>query len=162
MADVRSKRVPQHDKGGRWTKISLDKLSPFDPTLYLDADTRVRESVAPLFEWVEAGWDMAMALSSNQHGKDWLWHVSDAERQITARVVGPCIPQYQGGMMCFRKTEAVHRLFEAWRGEWAQFEDQDQGAFMRALMFCPVKMWAVGSPWNGGTAIAHLFGRARQ
>ncbi len=152
----------RRDRGGRWAKVNLDTLSLFDDTLYLDADTRVCGSVMGLFDMLADGWEMVIAPSMYQ-GSDCLWHVDDAEREATFALYA-CEPllQLQAGVMAFRKGERVSEFFEAWRREWLHFNNQDQAALLRALYHVPLRVWLLGRPWNGGTVVEHLFGRAKE
>jgi len=152
---------PERDVGGRWAKVNLDRLSPYDLTLYLDADTRLRESLEVGFHILDDGWDMAIAPSVCQ-GQRMLWHVGADDKAATLDA-WPCEPlQLQGGVIFFRRTERVLAFFEVWREEWKRFENQDQGAVLRALAKCPMKVWMLGRPWNGGAMVGHLFGRAKR
>ncbi len=153
--------VEQVDPGGRWTKIRLDELSPFEHTLYLDADTRVYGDLSVGFKLLEAGWDMAMTPSANQNG-DALWHIDVREKERTIEDWGMVPLQLQAGVFYFRKSPAVLDFFQAWRWYWSEYRDQDQAAFLRALRDCPVKIWLLGRPFNGGAVVAHRFGALRR
>ena len=151
----------QIDAGGRWAKINIDQLSPFDLTLYIDADTRVRGDLSRGFEILADGFDLAMTISTNQ-GDDLFWHVGETERQATFDELGYHPLQLQAGVMFVRKSERTARMFSAWRDEWLRWRDQDQAALLRALKKAPVKLWLLGCPYNGGELVAHLFGRIRE
>ena len=144
----------------RWAKLSLDNLSPYAQTLYMDADTRVNGSVLAGFEILEDGWDMAIALSKNQ-SVDWLWHCGEADRQLTETCLRHKGLQYGAGVMFIAWNERTRALFTAWRGEWGAFCGQDQGAFMRALQRVRVRLWVLGGTWNGGSLVTHRYGMAR-
>jgi len=143
-------------------KLHLDELSPYDPTLYLDADTRALKSPAPLLAAVADGFDMAITPSHRQ-GSDVLGHVGEDEREFTFEELG-CrdVVNLQAGVFAFRKSPAMLALFAAWRAEWARYGVQDQAALLRALYHNPVRLWLFGFPFNGGEVVAHLFGRARR
>lgn len=146
--------------GARWAKLNIDRLSPYERTLYLDADTEVLDDVSSLFAILADGWDLVIAPSRRQ-GADVLGHLPAEDRQYTLEVVGSMPLNLQAGVFGFRKGEAVSRLFEAWRAEWRRFEDQDQGALLRALSRSPIRVWLLGQDWNGGRLIEHHFGRLR-
>jgi hypothetical protein len=145
----------------RWAKASIDLWSPFDRTCYLDADTRVRGSLDVGFEALAGGWDVAIAPSRNQ-GDTLLAHVRRDEKQVTLEELGQAFPtNFQFGVFWLRKCEAVARLFAALREEWLRWKDQDQAALLRALHREPVRVWLLGTEFNGGEVVEHLFGRAR-
>lgn len=147
--------------GARWAKLNIDRLSPWQYTMYIDADTRIRVDLSAGFDILADGWDLVIVPSQNQ-GDDLLWHVGEEERMRTLYEIGNGMPlQLQAGVFWFRKSEAVRDLFTEWRKEWQRWRDQDQAAFLRALAKCPVKTWLLGHPWNGGACIAHLFGQTR-
>lgn len=152
---------PQVDAGGRWAKLSLDSLSPFEHTLYLDADTRVRGKLGAGFEILEAGWDVVLTASTRQ-GPDVMGHAPLGDRNATFEAIG-CreILGLQAGVMYFARNERTAALFAAWRKEWQLMRYLDQPALLRALYRVPVRLWLLGRPFNGGELVEHLFGRAR-
>lgn len=144
--------------GGRLAKLSLDRLSPWEQTLYLDADTRIQGDISIGFDILADGWELVIAPSTRQ-GNDLLGNVSKADRQATfVELLHPLA--LQAGVFWWRTCEAMHRLFAAWREEWARFKRHDQGALLRALYRVPVRVWLVGNEFNGGSVIRHLYGRA--
>lgn len=152
---------PDQDIGARWAKVRLDCLSPYDHTLYLDADTRVHQDVDAGFAILDGGWDMVIAPSVHQ-GPDWLWHCQEGEREDTLVAWGVQPLALQAGVLFLARNERTTQLFSVWQREWEQRKDQDQGALLRALQQAPVRVWLLGRPWNGGAVIAHRFGQARR
>lgn len=144
----------------RWAKVRLLDWAPWDKILYLDADTRVRGDLSAGFEILDDGWDMAMAPSSQQ-GRNWLWHCLPEERYEVREQWGFEPVQLQAGMMFVRRSPAAQILFSAWTTQWVAYHDEDQAAFLRAYAQHPVKIWTLGSPWNGGALINHMCGRCR-
>lgn len=144
----------------RWAKVTMLDWTPFDDTLYLDADTRIYGDLSAGFEALAAGWDLALAPSDNQ-GQDWLWHVAGREREQTRADWGFEPLQLQAGVMFVRRNERTRALWERWAYEWRWYAGEDQGALLRALREAPVRIWLLGRPWNGGALVGHLFGRTR-
>jgi len=149
--------------GARRVKVKLDHLSPFDNTLYLDADTRVQSSVIEKgFDILHKGWDLAIAPSENQ-GSDLFAHIDREEREYTSEVIENFFSlQLQAGVMWFAKTARMEMLFNAWRQEWLVFKRHDQAALVRALDRVPLRIWLLGLDWNSrrGSIIDHRFGKA--
>ena len=141
--------------GARWAKLNLNLLTPFDRTLYLDADTRPRANPALLLDLLGDGFDLVMADSTMQAEKA-LWHVGRDEREATLDGFGFTPLQLQAGVFAFRRNEAMHALFAAWREEWRG--GQDQAALLRALYRVPVKLWLVSHALSEGL-VAHMWGR---
>jgi len=149
------------DRLGRWAKINIDQLSPYDPTLYLDADTLVQADITAGFEIVEDGWDLAIVASKYQTAQ-WLWHVGNEERTATMHEMGGMCLQLGGGVFWFVKNERTARFFDLWREEWKRWQGQDQAALIRALQRAPLKVWCLSKVWNGGDVIQHRYGTARR
>ena len=149
------------DPGARGVKLNVDTLSPFDHTLYLDADTRVQGDITMPFDLLDNGWEMCIVpcrrQADNAHS-----HVNTDERETTFEEVGDGLLALQGGVIWFRKCEAVHRLFAAWREEWARWEDQDQAALVRALVTNPVRVFLLNRQYNGGRIVRHFYKYARR
>lgn len=156
VAGARLIPAASQDKVARSVKVRLDQLSPFDETIYLDADTRVRGDLSFMFNALDDGFDLVIAPSSMQADRA-LWHVDTDERETTFDEMGFTPVQYQAGVLAFKRSAAP--FFAAWREEWARFGGQDQAAFLRALQRVPVKLHIVGQAYNGGALVAHLHGR---
>ena len=144
----------------RRAKVNLFDLSKFDKFVYLDVDTRTRESLTPLFDILADGWDIVICPSSNQDEQTF-WHVGEQERNATLNEIGINPLQLQCGVIAVSKNERTRALFQAWALEWMRYSGEDQAAFARALYRAPVKVWMMGYPWNGGAAISHNFGAMR-
>lgn len=151
---------PDADPGGRLAKLSLDTLSPYEHTLYLDADTRVKGDIGIGFEVLADGWDVAIVPSTRQGG-DVLGNCTEEDRALTRETLDEPLG-LQAGVMFFRKVPRVVALFAAWREEWARFRTMDQAALLRALWRVPVHIWLLGRAFNGGALLEHHFGRARR
>jgi len=152
---------PDPGMAGRWAKVNLLDLSPYDYSLYLDADTRVRGSLATGFHALQDGWDLVMVPS--KIGNCPLHHLGDEEREVTLAELGDTFPlMLNTGVMWFRKSGRMIALFREWRHEWLRFNYHDQGALLRALEKNPVKLWLLGRAYNGGSIVEHYFGKARQ
>ncbi len=152
--------APATDRGAREAKLSQYALSPFEQTLYLDADTRVKGDLSAGFAVLDDGWEMAIAYSGRQ-GRDWLGNCTEADRKLTVQALGTDSSlAWQCGVMFWRHCPAVERLFARWQAEWEKRREMDQGAFLRALWGAPVRLWLLGKAWNGGELIEHRWGRA--
>jgi len=162
VLDIEPIRFRDKGEPGRWAKVHLDKLSPFEPTLYLDADTRINGDISLGFDILTDGWDLIIILSKMQNA-DWLSFCSAEERVETMNAAeGAKVCTVGGGVFWFRRNERTQKLFEVWRKEWNRWQGQDQGALIRALVQCPVRMWLLSREFNGGPIIKHRFGKAKQ
>lgn len=161
-AGFSTRQIPFDDprSGARWAKLNLDTLSPFEQTVYLDADTRPRGSLAPLFCALDDGYELVIAPSVAQGCKA-LWHVDTEEREATLDTFGFTPIQLQAGVFAYRKCEAITALFQAWREEWERYQGQDQAALLRALYQVPVRVWLMSATMSEAI-ILHLFGKIRR
>lgn len=161
-------RFKTPDKLAHWLKVSMYSLTPFEPTLMLDADTRVKGDISVGFDILDAGWDMVMVPSVPPMKDASLWSLPANDKQYTERM----LTEVQGyiqhimlntGLLYFRNNDRTACFFEEWAHQWLLFRDRDQGAFLRALKHNPVRLWLLGYPFNslGGKVVDHLFGRAR-
>jgi len=145
-----------------WAKTCADLWSPFDYTLLLDADTRIRSSLSVGFRALRRGWDLVMVPSEPR--AEVLWHLSHEDKEATFVGTGLSRPlMLNTGVLFFAKTPRTAKLFACWRSEWLRFKGWDQGAFLRAASRAPAAIWLLGLPFNsfGGEVVDHLFGRAR-
>jgi hypothetical protein len=143
---------------GRWAKLNMDTISPYDVTCYIDADTRVNASMQVGFDIIDDGFDLAITPSAHQ-GTDVMWHIKDDEREATLLQLNNFSPlQLQAGVFFFRKSAEMLALFAAWRDEWQRWMDKDQAALLRALYKSPVRIWLLSRAWNGGAIVTHRFG----
>ncbi len=148
--------------GARWAKLNIDLLSPYDDTLYIDADTRVRGDLMHFFSWLEDGFDLVIGASAAQGDKT-LWHVTEAERDCTLDEIGFTPIQLQAGLFAFRKNGATASFFKTWRDAYESVEgaENDQAALLRALYAAPLHYHLLSKPYCDQT-IAHLFGKLRE
>lgn len=150
------------DRFGRWAKLNADILTPFNNTLYLDADTRVHGSLSPIFEWLDAGFEFVSTLSARQKVQ-WLWHIEPETRSETNYEIGFIPAQIQGGVWGFRRTANVRSFMALWRNIWkADGIKHDQAALAKAFRQKPMKTLFIGHDFNGGMIVHHLYGRAER
>lgn len=162
-SDVQHIIFPDSDKGARWPKLNINLFTPYTNTLYMDADTRTHGNITRLFEILHDGWDVIIAPSTQQDAQCLRHLDSDDERQATFEELQNPFPlQLQGGVMGFRRSNKVARLFECWRDEWRRWQDKDQGALLRALDKVHPCVWLLSNEFNGGAVVKHYFGQARR
>jgi hypothetical protein len=157
-------------RAGR-VKPFLCELTPFERTLYIDADTEFMGNILPGFECLDQ-FDIALAeelLCIGQLYNKPLagWEINIVERDATIRELGgdPKVKFLNSGVIFFRRNEAVKRLFQAWAKQWLRFQQWDeQLSLMRALHEYPVKYKALSVDWNHphrhlARIIFHNYGR---
>lgn len=140
---------PDQDAGARAYKTSIYDLSPFDQTLFLDADTEVRASPGAGFTLlgyvdIVLGQDVTRVFENNR------WpSLLPAEVKTTKAELGTGHHMYfNSGVIFFNRNERVERMMGAWADEWNRYGRQDQMALLRAIHKYPVRIAAMRSPWN--------------
>jgi hypothetical protein len=147
-------------RDARQTKVTLFDLSPYDYTLYTDADTRIRGDISTGFDILADGWDMVIIPGRRQDDDHW-WHIEFEEREASYVELGYIPTALQGGVFWFVKNERTKAFFAAWAEEWKRWQGQDMAALVRALHRVPLKLWYLGHDFNGGPVIQHLYGRCQ-
>lgn len=157
-------------RAGR-VKPFLAELTPFDRTLYIDADTEYMSDITAGFRML-GEYDMAVTeelLSIGQlyNKQNAGWEINIRERDVTIQELGgdPNRKFWNSGVIFFRKNEAVKAVFREWSTQWLRFQQWDeQLAFMRAIHKSPVKVKALSVDWNHphrhkAKIIFHNYGR---
>jgi hypothetical protein len=114
-------------------KTCLAQLSPYQETLYLDADILPRQPLTQLWDYLDQG-DMAMVRDRQPTIAD-CDHIADDEKRYTLGQLPSHTPQYNSGVMLWRKSNLTQSLFQQWQAEWQRFQKHDQLALVRAIDF---------------------------
>ncbi len=141
--------------GARAWKTSVADWTPFERTLFLDADTVVTGDLWTLF----AALDHYDVLAAHDAVCDprAAWHLGKQDAATLPALPGH-VPQYNSGVLAFRLPGAKP-LFDAWKAEWERFRDRDQGAFMRAVAAVNPRIFALGRQWNGPRDGSYIWHR---
>ncbi len=142
---------PDSDVGGRRAKLRAYDLAPaeWQSVLYLDADTEVVAPVYQLFEWIEAGWELAICKDVGETLHSFERKNNRPELAETTQAVGTLHAlQLNGGVWAFARNERVAGFFHRWQQEWERYGQRDQGALMRALYADPLRVLWLGHQWN--------------
>lgn len=143
--------TPDADVGGRRAKLGIYDMAPreWEMVLYLDADTEVVDSIEPLFNWIERGWDFVICRDVGESLHSFERKNNCREFIETLNTVGSLwAMQYNGGVWAFRRCDATKRLLRRWRREYEVHLQRDQGALVRALWHEPLHMLVLGHTWN--------------
>lgn len=143
-------------------KPLLAELSPFEQSLYVDADTEFLNSPVPAFEML-AKWDLLIAETETRSLKDSI--AGTAESHWTASwLETPHLLYHNSGMIFWRKNDITRKLFDLWSEEWQRFSGWDeQVALLRALLRSDAVYLTVPFSWNcregaRTTLLHHRFG----
>lgn len=140
----------------------LFELSPFDETLYLDADTEFVAPPGQVFDFLDR-WDFVLAetlqrtvnayMGDKKEFKWTRWWLGDGD-----------ILYHNAGVFWWRRNSKVEELFRLWGEEWQRFENWDsQVALLRALARSQVLFLTLPHVWNCYTRdqaffLHHRFG----
>ncbi len=128
-------------------KPLMAKLSPWEQTLYVDADSKFKQSPQPGFDLLDR-WDLAIAChTKGVGGTNW---TNFQEREETSVLIGsPHVLYHNSGMIFWRKNERTDKLFDLWYDEWLIYEHWDeQVALLRALLKSDVVYRNLPLTWN--------------
>lgn len=142
--------------GSRRVKTQMVRHA-FDITLYLDADAMPISPVDDIWPLL-GGSDLAMAadvhtsvaetVRQNRHRDPWQELPWRDELQLMLRLGLSEAPVFNSGVMLFRRTLAVQRLFAAWHEEWLCYRRRDQMALVRAAALVGTTIRTLPGAWN--------------
>ena len=156
-------------------KPILYDYSPFEYTLYLDADTEICGDIIPGFNFLEE-YDFCIAEDGRYIENTYkytklepAWDWARKERDFTTGFLGKSQNrEINSGVFFFRKGLRAKELFEEWYAEWLRYQQWDeQFAFLRAAHSCPgTKIKYLPRIWNEHNPtkpkiIWHKWGTAR-
>lgn len=159
-------------RAGR-VKPHLYQCSPYEFTLYVDADTTFMQPITDGFRYLldndivatEEHLSLAELYNAQLAG----WEINIQERDTTVVEIGGDDAQkfVNSGVMFFRKSPAAERVFHDWGVEWLRFQEWDeQLALMRAIHANPdARVKRLPVKWNSphmsepGCVIYHAYGR---
>ena len=112
-------------------KTSLSKFSPYQETLFLDADILPLKPISDLWDYLDYG-DMCMVVDLVPT-LGLCAHISEEEKNYTLQYLPESTTQFNSGVILWRNTTQTQSLFELWNREWLKFKKQDQLALVRAI-----------------------------
>ncbi len=142
---------PSKNKGYKFLagriKPLLAGISPFERTLYVDADTMFKRSPQDGFALLER-WDVALAETETRSLTEGI--AGARECNETAAWIGTRhILYHNSGMIFWKRNERTSRLFDLWSEEWKRFRGWDeQVALLRALIRSECMFLTLPHTWN--------------
>jgi len=134
----------------RMVKTRLGTLSPYRRSVYIDSDTIILKPIDGLFEV-----DFGMVLDARRTIGDSIKFLRESisdiveeEARLMEETLSPDFPQYNTGMIAWKKGPASDRLFETWHQEWLRFQHRDQAAMARALHLTKTKVDTLPREYN--------------
>jgi len=128
------------DQPHRRSKVDYMSRSPFDRTLYLDSDTMLNADVRGAFQILDR-FDLALCHAHRRNA---------AMRLKPWRVPLPqAFPQYNAGVIFFRRTPAVQAFLEDWRDRFHEAGFlQDQMTLRELLWLTDLRLGVLPPEYN--------------
>ena len=157
-------------RAGR-VKPAVCMLTPYDRTLYIDADTEFLADILPGFQLLDE-YPIALAEELLTIGQLYNrpragWEINIQERDATIQELGidPRTKFLNSGVIFYRKSPEAAGLFNEWSRQWLRWQQWDeQMALMRALHKCSVNYKVLSVDWNhphrkDASIIFHNYGK---
>jgi len=140
---------PEADRGARTQKTQMYRLSPFEQTLFLDADTEMLSSPAGGWELLKYV-DLVLTQDVTRIFAENHWpHLNKDEVAATTKLLGTGQHlYYNSGVIFFRRNDRTAAMMDAWYAEWLRWNLHDQMALLRAIHQHPVRIAPMRAPWN--------------
>ena len=120
-----------HAFSSRAVKTRLNTYSPYQETLFLDADILSLQPVADLWSYLDES-DLAMVVD-RLPVVSLCDHIAQVEKAYTLELLPGDTVQFNSGVMLWRDSLATRVLFKQWHEEWQRFQKHDQLALIRAI-----------------------------
>jgi hypothetical protein len=143
--------VDKVDNPHRRSKVDYLPLTPYDQTLYLDTDTTLNADIRDMFRVLER-FDIALthAMKRNIDYRLTEWRIK----------LPQAFPQYNGGVLLYRKTPEVIAFLEEWRDQYhaniKQFQ-QDQRTLRELLWLSDLRLATLPPEYNVRYIKYHYF-----
>jgi hypothetical protein len=144
-----------------YVKPFVYEFSPFDYTLYLDADTEIQKDFRKAFNYLSSydlcvvhGTENRTLGRSRKHFQALefavpFWNQFRGELEYSCAVLGPETRIMNSGVIFFRKSPEAQSFFKAWYEEWLRFGGwEEQHAFLRVERNHPAKIFNLSTKWN--------------
>ncbi len=126
-------------------KPYLVGISPFDYTLYLDADTRIKKGILIGFSKLD-DYDICVSTHYDDMRLEDVWknqkyqsrkHIKKIqERDATIELIGdPKTPFLNSGVIFFKQSYAAKVVFSSWYKEWCRYKEWDEQMALHRAIF---------------------------
>ncbi len=139
--------LADHPFVSRYLKTNLINWSPYQETLFLDADILPCLPIGDLWAYLDQA-AIAMVLDRLPL-VEMCDHISEQEKSYTLAKIPALSKQFNSGVMLWRNNAETQKLFSQWQREWQVFQKQDQLALVRALHHAQVAVAEIPRTYNG-------------
>ena len=135
-----------HAFSSRSIKTRLNAYTPYQETLFLDADILPLKPIADLWGYLDQG-DLAMVVDRLPM-ISLCDHIAQEEKAYTLQRLPGNTVQFNSGVMLWRESLATQSLFHRWHQEWQQFQRHDQLALIRAIKALQIPVTKLPMTYN--------------
>lgn len=132
---------PEH----RRAKVDFISRSPYERTLYLDSDTQVVRDISDAFDVLER-FDVAAVHDHSRKSSRWAKVIPEYDR------IPYAFPEFNGGVMLFRRSERTDCFFDLWRRYFYRYcevtNGQDQASLRISLWESDVAIHSLPFEYN--------------
>ena len=139
--------LTDHPFVSRYLKTDLINWSPYQETLFLDADILPCLPIGDLWRYLDQA-AIAMVLDRLPM-VEMCDHISEEEKLYTLGKIPALSKQFNSGVMLWRNNAKTQKLFTQWQSEWQVFQKQDQLALVRALHHTQISVAEIPRTYNG-------------
>jgi hypothetical protein len=119
-------------------KVDCMRRTPFDRTLFIDADTRIVADINSVFSLMDR-FDIAMVHAQERVRRIKNWQVD----------VPDCFPEFNSGVIVFKKTEKVFGLLKKWQHDYHEAKSRnDQMTLREALWLSDLRIATLPPEYN--------------
>ena len=130
----------------RSIKTRLARFTPYQETLFLDADILPLRSLSQLWAHLDQGdWGMVPDLMPRL---ELCVHVATEEKDYTLCQMPGSTPHFNSGVLLWRRNAATQTVFQQWHREWLRFQKHDQLALMRAIDLAQMPVVTLPATYN--------------
>ena len=133
-----SQEIVPHPFFSRYLKTRLNFYTPYDQTLFLDADILAIGAISQIWQYLDQA-DLAIARDRLPEVQQCA-HIAQEELDFSLSQLPIHFPHYNSGVFLWRKTAASETLFKHWHQEWLHFQRHDQLALARAIAKTPLAL----------------------
>jgi len=119
VSNVQFLYFERDQKVNRRAKLQMDLISPFDKTLYIDADAVIQKPGIEIFADILDKHEMVFNWRITFNPGQPIWNIY--ARCMKRFGVTKPISIYNGGLIAFRKSPAVRNFFQQWIMMWECF-----------------------------------------
>jgi lipopolysaccharide biosynthesis glycosyltransferase len=117
-----------------YLKTKLNKLTPFDQTLYLDSDLIAVQDISRIWDYCTDNIAVAPAYSPLINGINYSGLNEEVET-CRYHLLAQSWKQFNTGVFLFNNSPITYRLFTIWNEEWERFKSYENMAFSRLCLY---------------------------